>query len=160
VLPRLTRREEEIASLVAEGLTNADIAERLFLSRRTVEGHVERIRDRFGFRSRAQIAAWVTRMDREGRTVNRKHNLPERLSRLLGRDEELVELTALSTQTRLLTLTGAGGCGKSRLALELAARTLNLYPHGAWLAELAAASDPALVSSAVADVVGGGGASR
>src|SRR5919109_3646966 len=102
VLPRLTRREEEIASLVAEGLTNADIAERLFLSRRTVEGHVERIRDRFGFRSRAQIAAWVTRMDREGRTVNRKHNLPERLSRLLGRDEELVELTALSTQTRLL----------------------------------------------------------
>lgn len=148
VLPRPTRREEEIAALVAEGLTNAEIGERLFISRRTVEGHVEQIRNKLGFRSRSQIAAWVSDMDRGGRTATRKHNLPERLTPLVGREEVLAVLSALSRRTRLLTLTGAGGCGKSRLAIELAAQTLGSYPHGARLVELAAVSDPALVPNA------------
>jgi DNA-binding CsgD family transcriptional regulator/sugar lactone lactonase YvrE len=56
----LTRREREVALLVVEGLTNRQIAERLFIGERTAEGHVERIRDKLGFRSRAQIAAWVS----------------------------------------------------------------------------------------------------
>jgi non-specific serine/threonine protein kinase len=54
----LTRREKEIAELVSQGLTNRQIADRLVLSVRTAEGHVERIRDKLGVRSRAQIAAW------------------------------------------------------------------------------------------------------
>jgi pimeloyl-ACP methyl ester carboxylesterase/DNA-binding CsgD family transcriptional regulator len=56
--PSLTPRQYEVAGLVAEGLTNRDIAERLHLTERSVESHVERIRLRLGFRSRAQIAAW------------------------------------------------------------------------------------------------------
>lgn len=56
---RLTRREEEIASLVAEGLTNREIAERLFMSRRTAEGHVARILGKLGFTSRDQVSAWM-----------------------------------------------------------------------------------------------------
>jgi predicted ATPase/DNA-binding CsgD family transcriptional regulator len=55
----LTRRELEIAELVAEGLTNKEIASRLTIARRTAEGHVENILAKFGFTSRAQIAAWV-----------------------------------------------------------------------------------------------------
>lgn len=55
----LTRREREVAELVAEGLSNRRIAERLVLSPRTVDGHVERILAKLGFASRAQIAAWV-----------------------------------------------------------------------------------------------------
>lgn len=55
----LTRREQEVATLVAEGLTNRQIAERLFISERTAEHHVEQIRSKLGFHSRAQIAAWV-----------------------------------------------------------------------------------------------------
>lgn len=55
----LSRRELEIATLVAEGLTNKEIARRLFISERTAEGHVERIRNKLGFRSRTQIAGWV-----------------------------------------------------------------------------------------------------
>lgn len=55
---RLSRREREISALVAGGLTNRQIAERLGIAERTVEGHVERIRAKLGFRSRAQIAAW------------------------------------------------------------------------------------------------------
>ena len=56
----LSRREMEIARLVAAGMTNRAIAEKLFLSERTVESHVEHIRTKLEFNSRAQVAAWVT----------------------------------------------------------------------------------------------------
>ena len=56
----LTRREREVANLVADGLTNREIASRLFISERTAESHVEQIRSKLGFHSRAQIATWVT----------------------------------------------------------------------------------------------------
>ncbi|MFJ5261168.1 ATP-binding protein [Streptomyces sp. NPDC088387] len=56
----LTRRENEVARLVAEGLANQQIADRLVIARRTAEGHVERILSKLGFSSRSQIAAWVT----------------------------------------------------------------------------------------------------
>jgi DNA-binding CsgD family transcriptional regulator/sugar lactone lactonase YvrE len=59
VAPSLTRREREVAILVAEGLTNREIATRLFISERTAESHVEQIRGKLGFRSRVQIANWV-----------------------------------------------------------------------------------------------------
>lgn len=57
----LTRREREVSRLVLEGLSNKEIARKLFLSERTVEGHVASISNKLGFRSRVQIAAWVAR---------------------------------------------------------------------------------------------------
>jgi predicted ATPase/DNA-binding CsgD family transcriptional regulator len=57
--PVLTRREQEVAELVAEGLSNRNIAQRLVVSQRTVDGHVEHILAKLGFASRAQVAAWV-----------------------------------------------------------------------------------------------------
>jgi pimeloyl-ACP methyl ester carboxylesterase/DNA-binding CsgD family transcriptional regulator len=57
--PRLTPRQREVAALVAEGLTNREIADRLVLSERSVESHVDRIRLRLGVRSRAQVAVWM-----------------------------------------------------------------------------------------------------
>ena len=57
----LTKREREVAQLVEQGLTNREIAARLFITERTAEGHVEEIRNKLGFRSRAQVAAWVAR---------------------------------------------------------------------------------------------------
>jgi non-specific serine/threonine protein kinase len=60
---RLSAREREVALLVAEGLTNRDIAERLVVSERTAENHVARVLNRLGLRSRAQVAAWVVRND-------------------------------------------------------------------------------------------------
>ncbi|WP_336880080.1 helix-turn-helix transcriptional regulator [Rhodococcus globerulus] len=56
---RLTRREQQVAELVAQGLTNRAIAERLFISVRTAQGHVEHVLTKLGFNSRAQIAAWA-----------------------------------------------------------------------------------------------------
>src|SRR5690349_2896226 len=59
VAPSLTRREREVAILVAQGLTNREIATRLFISERTAESHVEQIRGKLGFHSRVEIANWV-----------------------------------------------------------------------------------------------------
>ncbi|MDP9257115.1 MAG: adenylate/guanylate cyclase domain-containing protein [Actinomycetota bacterium] len=82
------------------------------------------------------------------------NNLPIQLTSFVGRGRELVELDELLASTRLLTLAGAGGCGKTRLALQLAADALDHYPGGAWWLELAPLTDPALVESALATMVG------
>lgn len=58
--PQLSAREEQIADLVADALTNAEIARQLKLSRRTVEAHLDHIRDKLGARSRVGVAIWVT----------------------------------------------------------------------------------------------------
>jgi DNA-binding CsgD family transcriptional regulator/sugar lactone lactonase YvrE len=63
---RLSRRESEVAGLVAQGLTNREIATKLFLSERTVDGHLEHVREKLGVNTRAQIAAWVVRQDAIG----------------------------------------------------------------------------------------------
>jgi len=78
------------------------------------------------------------------------NNLPIQLTSFIGRERETAEIKRLSATTRLLTLTGAGGSGKTRLALHVATDLLEHYPDGAWLAELAALSDPTLVPNAVA----------
>ena len=82
------------------------------------------------------------------------HNLPVQLTALVGRERELAELRRLLGGTRLLTLTGTGGCGKTRLALQAAAEALGDYPDGVWLAELAALSDPAVVPQTAAAALG------
>ena len=88
----------------------------------------------------------------ESREADR-HNLPVQLTNFIGRDREIAELLRLVASTRLLTLTGAGGCGKTRLALELAAHALNRFPDGLWVVELAALSDASLVTQTVASVL-------
>ncbi|HEX2036046.1 MAG TPA: NB-ARC domain-containing protein, partial [Chloroflexota bacterium] len=72
----------------------------------------------------------------------------------MGREAELAEVTSRLATTQLLTLTGAGGCGKTRLALEVARGLIGHFPDGVWLVELAPLSDPALVPQAVAAVLG------
>jgi predicted ATPase/class 3 adenylate cyclase len=82
------------------------------------------------------------------------NNLPHQVTSFVGRESELVELRRLLTRTRLLTLTGSGGCGKTRLGLQLAAYALERFPDGAWLVELAPLADPDLVPQTVASVLG------
>ncbi len=82
------------------------------------------------------------------------HNLPKELTSFVGRERELSECGALFGETRLLTLAGVGGCGKTRLALKLAERLLEEHPEGAWFVELAPLSDPERVPLAVATALG------
>ena len=83
-----------------------------------------------------------------------KHNLPAARSSFVGRESELRNLKRDLAMTRLLTLTGAGGCGKTRLALEVARESVGAYPDGVWLVELAPLSEGALVAHALASVLG------
>ena len=82
-----------------------------------------------------------------------KHNLPYQLTSFVGREQEIAQLEELVTAHRLVTLTGAGGAGKTRLAIEVASRLTDAFPDGVWLVELAALSDPRLVPQAVAQAL-------
>ncbi len=82
------------------------------------------------------------------------HNLPIELSSFVGREKELAEVKRLLENNRLLTLTGAGGCGKTRLALAAASELVERFEDGVWLVDLAPLADPALVPQAVASTLG------
>jgi predicted ATPase len=81
-------------------------------------------------------------------------NLRPAVTSLIGRESEIAEMQAVMKAQRLVTLTGVGGVGKTRLALEVAGRLVDEFPDGVWFFELAAVSDPAAVSDAVAAVLG------
>ena len=81
-------------------------------------------------------------------------NLRRAASAIVGRDAELADIVAAVRSRRLVTLTGVGGVGKTRLALEVAARLSDEFPDGVWLFEFAAVNDPAAVPEAVAAVLG------
>jgi len=80
--------------------------------------------------------------------------LPLALTSFVGRERDIEQLLQLSARSRLVVLTGAGGCGKSRLSIELARRLLPELPDGVCLVELAALTDPALVAPTVAKALG------
>jgi non-specific serine/threonine protein kinase len=84
----------------------------------------------------------------------RRHNLPAELTSFVGRDRELTEVTGLLRTTRLLTVTGVGGTGKTRLALQVAASLIGAYAGGIWFVELAPLVDPGLLSQTIAAVLG------
>jgi predicted ATPase/DNA-binding SARP family transcriptional activator len=81
-------------------------------------------------------------------------NLPRQLTSFVGRERERADIAQLLGRARLVTLTGPGGCGKTRLALEVAADVTARMPDGAWFVELAGLSDSALVAQAAALAVG------
>lgn len=82
-----------------------------------------------------------------------RHNLPVHLTTFVGREREMAEIMRLLRTSRLLTLTGAGGVGKTRLAVETASGLVEQYEDGVWLVELAPLSDPGLVPYEVASVL-------
>src|SRR5436309_1448185 len=84
----------------------------------------------------------------------RSHNLPLQLTSFVGREQALADLQGLLATTRLLTLTGAPGIGKTRLALRLAGEAVEAYADGVWLVELASPADRALVPEVVAAILG------
>jgi len=84
----------------------------------------------------------------------RPNNLPMQLTRFIGRRREISRLVELVGDNRVCTVTGPGGVGKTRLALQVAARLLNRHPDGVWVADLAAVDDPDQVAEAVVAALG------
>lgn len=157
-----TQRELEILGLLAEGLTNREIADRLYLSHETVKWHNKQLYRKLGVSNRTQAASKAQEhrltQDREPvparRILLRKHNLPTFPTPFIGRGRELDEIGGLLEGSRLLTLTGPPGTGKTRLALQVASQALGDFTDGVYLAELAPLQDQALVVDAFAKSLG------
>ena len=83
-----------------------------------------------------------------------RSNLPPQFTSFVGREREVAELEEAVEGCRFVTLTGAGGCGKTRLALQVAAEVVERYADGVWVVELAPVADPERVAATVAGVLG------
>jgi predicted ATPase len=108
--------------------------------------------DDWAERRREELAVLATELEEEAALLGaaKSFGLPADASSFIGRNQELLELTSLIRRTRLLTLAGTGGAGKTRLALELARSAEPSYEAGAALVELAALRDPRLIPDAIA----------
>ncbi len=81
------------------------------------------------------------------------NNLPLQLTSFVGRDDQMRDVRKLLDESRMVTLTGSGGCGKTRLAIQVAAEVLDAYADGVWWVDLGPIDDPALVPNALASVL-------
>jgi predicted ATPase/DNA-binding CsgD family transcriptional regulator len=148
----VTRREREVLLLLGERLTNAEIAERLYVSVRTVESHVSSLLAKLGEPNRRALAATGALIS--AGPIGPVSRIPAPITTFVGRQSEMDSLAAELDATRLLLLTGAGGCGKSRLAIELASTVGREYPGGVWYVELASLGEPEPLVHRVATGVG------
>src|SRR6266566_2890089 len=106
------------------------------------------------FADEARAASNGRAHNRRARDVTTPHNLPAELTSFVGREPQLAELRRLMHRSRLITLTGPGGAGKTRLAVRLASESLEKYPDGVWLLELAPVLDARLLELTVATACG------
>jgi len=137
----LTWREQEVLILLSERLTNREIAERLHLAESTVKDYVVKILSKLYVKNRreaAERAKVLGLLDGDRRTVvSPQVNLPAEPTPFVGRRDELAEIMQQLGETRLLTLTGPGGIGKTRLALRTAAQMAEGFKQGCFFVSLA-----------------------
>jgi predicted ATPase/DNA-binding CsgD family transcriptional regulator len=158
----LTERERDILRLLTNGLTDYEIAEAYFLTVGTVKWYNRQIYNKLGVRNRTEATTLAQRMNLLGSPSRPTtpphskpiHNLPAPLTSFVGRNRELTELKDALLASRLVTLTGPPGTGKTRLALEVAAALLEHYRDGVYFVSLASIQDAHLVASTVAQVLG------
>ena len=142
----LTRRETEVLEAVGRRLTNAELADHLHVSVRTVESHIAALRRKLGATTRGQLIEAARAMARRAAVAGSDPSL-------IGRDRDLVDVASRLEGDRLVTLVGPAGVGKSRLARELARR----YEGEVRLVDLVGVSTDG-VAVAVADAIGVGSA--
>jgi predicted ATPase/DNA-binding CsgD family transcriptional regulator len=172
----LTRRELEILALLAQHYTNKEIASSLSLSVNSVKWYARQIYGKLGIENRQQAVERAIELDlltsvlgdvkpSSISTSTRislittlakkpRHNLPLQLTSFVGRGSEIQQVKSLLGTSRLVTLTGAGGVGKTRLALAVASQMLDQFKDGLWLVELAPMGDPALIPGVIASIFG------
>ncbi len=146
----LNTREMEILGLIAKGLSNNQVAHRLNLSEETIKWYNKRISLKMEVGSRTQAIAKAVELgllETQSKTQIRQashpmHNLPAPLTSFIGREKSSEEIGRFLHSHRRLVLTGAGGSGKTRLALQAGRNHMGKFRDGVWLVELAALIDP------------------
>ena len=149
----MTAREAEVLALIARHLTNAQIADALFISQRTVESHVSAMLRKLQLADRRSLARHAEAIP--GLLVKSgRRGLPVPVTPFVGRTAERAALAAALAEHRMVTATGPGGVGKTRLALSVAADLASARRDGVWFVDLVHVTDPAMVTAAVAETVG------
>jgi predicted ATPase/DNA-binding CsgD family transcriptional regulator len=149
-------REAEVLALLGEHLSHAEIAARLFISVRTVESHVAALRRKLGVaghRELVQLAASWRAAEAE-RAPRPPARLPAPLTSFIGRNAERATLAAALGESRLLSLVGPGGIGKTRLALAVAGDVADRFPGGIWYADLVLIAEAAMLPAVVMTAIG------
>lgn len=159
----LTEREQEILILISQGMSNKAIADHLFLSQGTVKAHSHNIYGKLGVTSRTQALRYAQevglltpiQLSTAQMQAYRPH-LPVHLTPLIGRELELNKLKTLvlDEQIRLITIHGAGGMGKTRLAGEAAHHLIEAFTHGVFFVGLTRVSEPQDLAAAIIEDLG------
>jgi len=154
----LTWREEEVLTLLAKRLTNREIGDLLHLAETTVKSHVGNIIGKLGVKNRRQVverAAELGLLDSDRKVASKPpHPLPAEPTPFIGRAEELAEIRRLLGEARLLTLTGYGGIGKTRLALRAANDLRDEFENGVFFVSLAPISFGKHIVQTIAEAIG------
>lgn len=154
----LTWREQEVLTLLVKRLTNREIGDRLHLAETTVKSHVGSIISKLGVKNRRQAverAKELGLLDPDRETESKStHTLPAESTPFIGRAEELAEIRRLLNETQLLTLTGTGGIGKTRLALRTANDLRDEFENGVFFVSLAPISSGKHIVQTTAEAIG------
>lgn len=157
---QLTAREREILERLSNGLSDQQIANELFLSPHTIRWYNRQIYSKLGVGSRTQAimhAKILGLLDSAASPPTLpapRTNLPAQTTPFIGRAREIAEVKQLLRECRILTLTGTGGTGKTRLALQVAADVIDQFADGVYFVDLAPLLDNALVPKAIAGALG------
>ncbi len=156
----LNEREKQILQRLSMGLSDQQIADELFLSLHTVKWYNRQIYSKLRVKSRTQAIARATHLNTGGSDSNEtqlsrsRYHLPAQTTPFIGRHREIAGAKTLLHTARLLTLTGTGGTGKTRLALALAAEVAEAFADGICFVDLAPLADHTLVAKAIAGALG------
>jgi predicted ATPase/DNA-binding CsgD family transcriptional regulator len=153
----LTWREQDILVLLADRLTNREIANRLHLAESTVKDYVGKILSKLYVSNRREAVERAKALGLLGpdRVTSRRQatNLPAEPTPFVGRQDELAAIKQHMTETRLLTLTGPGGIGKTRLALKASAGSMDDFQDGCFFVSLAPIHSVESIVQTIAEAV-------
>ena len=162
IVESLTPRELEVLGLLADRLTNAEIADHLTLALSTVKGYTHEIYGKLGVNSRQEAvrrARLLGLLAQEQPAPIPPHNLPAEITPFVGRQPEIEQIAGLLAEPacRVVTLFGPGGIGKTRLAIQTARRLLDqsvdLFPNGIFFVPLASLNQAAFIPLAISSAL-------
>jgi len=155
IADNLTWREQEILELLSERLTNREIAEQLHLAESTVKDYVSSILSKLYVKNRREAVEKAKQLNLLGHgretSLDRRSNLPPDRTPFIGREAEILQIKQELSDTRLLSLIGPGGIGKTRLALKVAQTLIDDFSDGVFFVRLATLRSSKDIIQAIAE---------